>query len=523
MLLRAATPSAAALTFSMPQGCAVSGIRGPTPVSSATAPTEKAQPTESGAWSPVAMALLGLLVVLLIIGTIAFPTYTTFDSTYTLLWGREILGGDLPTFDAFRAPTQHPLWLLVGVVFALFGDAADRLLVLATIVSYVFLIAGVYSLGRRSFTVAIGIIAATLVVLRYNYLLLAVRAYLDIPFMALIVWAAAWEVSRPRRGTPVMVLLFLAGLLRPEAWIIAGLYWLYLFPTMSWARRFWMAVLVAGAPLLWIATDFIVTGDPLFSQTHTSSVSEEVGRQASLLTAMKLGVIYLRDLASAPIALLGLAGTLLAIWFTPRRAVIPLAVLAAGLGTFFLISVGGLSVIPRYMILPALMVLFFAGVALGGFSMAGSVNLRRAWIATAVLVVAVSAFFTLQRSNYSPVIADLEFRDDAEQALISLLNEPGVKSSVDCGPILTPNHRMMPDVRWELDLGADRVVARTDVEEAAKVKSGLAILANNRSVLIRQGLDYDDPSSADTLRSLPPPGYSKVASNRFFSAWARCR
>jgi len=523
MLPRAAGPMAAALTLSMPQGCAVSGIRGPTFVSSTTASTTKPGSRDEGAWSPVAIALVALLVVLLVAFTIAFPTYTTFDSTYTLLWGREILDGNLPTFDAFRAPTQHPLWLLVGVVFALFGDAADRLLVLATMVSFVFLVAGVYSLGRRSFTIAIGVIAAVLVVLRYNYLLLAVRAYLDVPFMALVVWAAAWEVSRPRRGTPVMVLLFLAGLLRPEAWIIAGLYWLYLFPGASWSRRFWMAVLVAAAPVIWIATDFIVTGDPLFSQTHTSSVSAEVGRQAGLLTAMKLGVIYLRDLASVPIALLGLVGTLFAIWFTPRRAVIPLALLAVGFGTFFLISLGGLSVIPRYLILPALMTLFFAGVALGGFSMVKSAAVRRGWVVVALLAVAASVFFTLQRSNYSPVIADLRFRGEAERALISLLNEPGTRAAVPCGPILTPNHRMVPDVRWELDLPADRVVARTDVKEAAKVKSGLAILANNRSVLIRQGLDYDDPTSADTLRSLPPAGYRKVASNRYFSAWARCR
>ncbi len=471
----------------------------------------------------MAVGLLVVLVIAMVVFTIVFPTYTTFDSTYTLLWGREVLSGELPTFDAFRAPTQHPLWLLVGVIFALFGDAADRLLVLATMVSFVFLLAGVYSMGRRSFTVAVGVIAAALVLLRYNYLLLAARAYLDIPFLALIVWAAAWEVSKPRRGTPVMVLLFLAGLLRPEAWIIAGFYWLYLFRDMSWTRRFWMAVLVAGAPVIWVATDFIVTGDPLFSQTHTSSVSEEVGRQAGLLTAMKLGVLYLRDLASIPIAILGLAGTLFAIWFTPRRAVIPLALLAAGFGTFFLISLGGLSVIPRYLILPALMTIFFAGVALGGYSLVQSERLRRAWIVGALIAVAASAFFTLQRSNYSPVVADLRFRGEAERALISLLNEPGTRAAVPCGRILTPNHRMVPDIRWELDLPSDRVVARTDVEEAAKVKTGLAILANNRSVLIRQGLDYDDPSSADTLRSLPPPGYRKVAANRYFSAWARCR
>ena len=41
-------------------------------------------------------------------------------------------------------------------------------------------------------------------------------------------WAAALEAARPRRGTVVFVLLACAGLLRPEAWLLTGLYFLWM-------------------------------------------------------------------------------------------------------------------------------------------------------------------------------------------------------------------------------------------------------------------------------------------------------
>ena len=73
-----------------------------------------------------------------------------------------------------------------------------------------------------------GAIAAALLLTRFDYPFLAARGYIDIPYMALVVWAAALEAARPRRGAPVLLLLALAGLLRPEAWLLAALYWLWM-------------------------------------------------------------------------------------------------------------------------------------------------------------------------------------------------------------------------------------------------------------------------------------------------------
>ena len=76
---------------------------------------------------------------------------------------------------------------------------------------------------------------------------LAIRGYVDITFLAAVVWAAALEVERPRRGTPVFALLLVAELIRPDAWLLAGLYWLWCVPHASWPERIrWAAICAVG-------------------------------------------------------------------------------------------------------------------------------------------------------------------------------------------------------------------------------------------------------------------------------------
>ena len=60
-------------------------------------------------------------------------------------------------------------------------------------------------------------------------------------------------------------MLALAGMLRPEAWLLTGLYFLWMAWPATWPQRFRYAALAAIGPLVWAGTDWIVTGDPLFS------------------------------------------------------------------------------------------------------------------------------------------------------------------------------------------------------------------------------------------------------------------
>ena len=138
-----------------------------------------------------------------LIGYFAFPTYPTYDSFYALLWGRDLLHLHLPDFHVYRGPTEHPLAIAFGMFCSIFGQGGARLMVLGSIASFVALVAGFYRLGRLCFGPVVGLLAALLVLSRFFVENLAAQGYLDISYIALIVWAIALEVERPRRGTPV--------------------------------------------------------------------------------------------------------------------------------------------------------------------------------------------------------------------------------------------------------------------------------------------------------------------------------
>ena len=138
----------------------------------------------------LAKIAFALLCVGFVVGFFVFPTYPVYDSYYSLLWGRDLLHGDPLVFDGFRYPTEHPLAIAAGAILQLFGGWGDRLWVALTLASFLVLIAGVYRLGRIAATPLVGAVAAALLMTRFDYPFLAARGYIDIPYMALVVWAA---------------------------------------------------------------------------------------------------------------------------------------------------------------------------------------------------------------------------------------------------------------------------------------------------------------------------------------------
>jgi len=482
-------------------------------------------------WPTVALVTLAGLTA---VGFFAYPTFPNYDSYYSLLWGREVLHGISPSFDGYRTPTEHPLAIAFGALLSLVGDDADRIMVGATLASFVVLVAGMYRLGKAAFTPVVGLIAAALLVTRFDFPFLAARGYIDIPFLALVIWAAVLEAERRRRGTPVAVLLALASLLRPEAWLLSGLYFLWLAPARNWRARAGLAALAAAGPVLWCAIDLLVTGDPLFSQHHTSALAEELGRASGLRAVPKSSYYFLLGLDKAPVFYAGFAGLLAAVLATPRRAVMPLVLFGVGLGTFVLVGIAGLSIIERYLLVPSLMVMIFAAVALGGWTMLvqGS-RLRRAWALGAAAIVLYGLVFTATRVNVGQFDNELRFRGSAHRSLEAVLGDRAVRQGLRCGPLSVPSHKLVPDARWVLGLGADDVLARSGVTEKnpdgtlterAKrtrvvIRRGVALYATDRSSLLRQALvePSDDPAN-----SLPLPGFARRVTSRYYGAYVGC-
>ena len=129
------------------------------------------------------------------------------------------------------------------------------------------------------------------------------QAVLDLPFLALVVGALLAEVDRPRERTLVPVLLMLAGLLRPEAWLI-GLAWLlYAGRGKPRAQVLRWAALILAAPVIWALWDLVVTGDPLWSLHGTREFAEQLERPRDAGAAFSAVPSYLRDALGDPYVL----------------------------------------------------------------------------------------------------------------------------------------------------------------------------------------------------------------------------
>ena len=466
----------------------------------------------------VAKAAFGVLCVCFLIGFLVFPTYPNYDSYYSLLWGREVLDLQAPFFEGFRVPTEHPLAIAAGALLSLLGQIGDRVWVGMTLATYLWLVWGIYRLGRVAFTPLIGALAALLLLTRFDFAFLAARGYIDVPYMAMVVWAAVLEASRPKRGWPVFLLLGLAGLLRPEAWILSGLYFLWMSVGATWGERARYAAMTAVAPLIWAAVDFAVTGDPLFSLHYTSSSAEDLGRQRTLGEIPSALPEFFSSLVKLPVLLAALLGIGVSLWAAPRRAVMPLVLLLSGIGTFVLIGVAGLSVIERYLIVAALALLVFAAVGVGGFTMLRPGRLRTGWMVTSIVLVLAGVIFTATRVDLTKLTNELQFRGDAHASLVSVLHKPAVERALRCGPLTAPNHKLVPDARWILDLPRDRVLARAD-PKGPHPRRGVALYVTSRFAVFRHA--FTNPVDPTSIQ-VPPDGWRRIATSDYVAAYARC-
>jgi hypothetical protein len=307
--------------------------------------------------------------------------------------------------------------------------------------------------------------------------------------------------------------------MRPEAWLLSGAYFLWMLPGATWRRRGLYAVLTWAGPVIWAGLDFFATGDPMFSLTHTSGLAEELGRQRPVSEVPALSAEYLKELDKLPVFLLGLLGLAVALYATPRRLAVPFALLAIGLGTFLLVGLAGLSVIDRYLLVPSLMIMVFAGVTLAGWSMLEPGRVRTGWAALAALLVVGGVAFTATRVSLGSFDTDLRYRGEAHASLEQVLAAPAVRAGLACGPVSVPSHKLVPDTRWVLDAGADEVYARADAKAAGKLGRGVALYVTNRTALLRQALVE---ASDDPLDSVPLPGYVRAATSSYYAAYVKC-
>jgi hypothetical protein len=503
-------------------------------------PLQRLRAVDASTWAKVAFAVL---CVVALFGYFAFPTYPTYDSFYALLWGRDLLHLHLPDFEVYRGPTEHPLAIAFGVLCSLFGQGGARLMVLGSIASFVVLVAGVYRLARLCFGPVVGMFAALLMLSRFFDENLAAQGYLDISYVALILWAVALEVEKPRRGAVVFVILAAAGLLRPDAWVLSGVYWLWCaWPPIgdrgehrsastSNRTRLQYLGLAAIAPLVWVGADAVVTGNPLYSLHSTAGLAQELGRTQGVSSTIASVWTYSVRIDKLPVVLGGLIGVPIAVWLVPRRVLVPLAVLIMLVFVFVAEGAVGASVIDRYLMGAASVLLVFCAVAIGGWAMLerGS-KLRRAWMVAAAALVLYGAVAAATTLSLSSLRTTLAYHEDFHKGLAVALADPAVKAELRRCPLVSlPNNKLIPDARWILDsVGQQNIVARSQARADAdrgvhaledRIRDGsVAIYPLGSAVFFEAIVDIGD----DPRDQIPLAGFKRIFTSRYYAVYGNC-
>ena len=394
------------------------------------------------------------------------------------------------------------------------GDRADRVMVGATVASFVRARRRHLPPRRRAFTplVGAGRRRAAVHALRLPVPRRPRLHRHPVPGVRRLGGGARGASARAAAG-PSWCCSRCAGLLRPEAWLLAGLYWLWCAWPASWPpARSRYAALAAVGPVVWVAVDFVGHRRPAVLAARTrAGWPRSSGAPRALVAGAR------RDRAVPHRASQGCrcfyAGDRRAsssrCVLAPRRAGDAAGAVRVGRGD---VRARRRSPACRSSTATCSSRRYGDGLRGGGArrldDAARRAWLRRVWAVGALLLVRLRRRLHRDarqpRTTSTPSSASAATRTRRSSACS---HEPGGRArGLRCGPVSTPNHKLVPDARWILDAAADEVVAaRRSTAQARRIDRGVAIVRRPTArALLQPGArrPTDDP-----LDSLPLPGF----------------
>jgi hypothetical protein len=457
-----------------------------------------------------------------------FPQY---DTEYALVWGDQLAHGTDPDYGSPIPPTPHPLADLWGALVSPLGTGAETVTVILAYLALGAVGYLVFRLGELWFDPWIGAVAAAVVLTREPLLSDGVRAYVDIPYLALVLAALVLESRRRRAGGPVLALLALAGLLRPEAWLFSAAYLAYLAlerepergrfalrrrPERGRDELLGLAALAASAPLAWGIFDWITAGDPLYSFTGTRETVETLDRETGAVDLVVYGPRRLGEVLREP-GLLGAAGgLLLGLAFLRGRSLLGAAASVLAAAAFAVLAIAGLAIIPRYLLLTgAILAVFCAAGLLGWRQLPREHPWRRRWQAFAALT---ALLFVALAPHQVDLISDLRDSIATQDRIGDDLGELADEGAFDagCDPISVPNHRLVPILALALERSPSDIISSS---EQRQPRRGYFVAPASKEVEDDFVLDPNDPRR---LITGVPPGFDLERQNDSWKVYARC-
>jgi hypothetical protein len=353
------------------------------------------------------------------------------------------------------------------------------------------------------------VLATAIVLTRRPVLDFGARAYVDIPYLVLVLAALLLETRRRRAGAPVLALLAVAGLLRPEAWLLTGAYlgWLWI----GGERDVRLIAIAAAGPLLWCVSDLLLTGDPLHSLLGTRDTAATLQRKTGLQNVPLTMPRRLGEILREPVLVGAAGGGVLSLWLLRRRAALGAATGVVAVGAFCVLATAGLPILGRYLLLPAAILAIFCGAgAFGWAELPRGHPWRQRWAIFGAFVLVLMLVFAPGQVGRLGKLGDALARQDQIQRDLHALT-PAMR----CAPVAVPNHRPVPLLALWLDRAPQAVVVAQDTP----LRSGTYVTPANAAV----AKDYIlDPRDLDQAIPPPPAAFRPVAANRSWRVAAHC-
>jgi 4-amino-4-deoxy-L-arabinose transferase-like glycosyltransferase len=435
-----------------------------------------------------------------------------YDSYFALVWGRALAHGHAPDLDPVFASTPHPLFNALTTVLTWLPGATDDLLRGAVLLALGALCAATFALGRDLAGWPAGLLAAAVVATRAPMLETAVRGEVDIPAAALLMWATVLAARPGRRDARVLALLALAGLLRPEAWVLAAAYWLWRARSWDGRRRVGLTALALAGPAIWLASDLVTAGDALWS-SHQTHRRVRASGDATGLDALRRIPRHVGSILWVPALAAAVAGLVAAAARGRERIAVPVAALVLAVCTSALLALAGQTLLLRFFLFPAaILAVLAAYAALGWAALAPGDPARGPWrLGGVALLAALAAFVPKDVAR----VGDLRdrFRGDEQlQARLVALTGGRARAALhSCRPVYVQLGGVVPTLAFEADLDPDTI--SVDLSAPARTGALVALAAGAHGAR----LPYRLPAPVQR-----PPGYRPVAANESWAISAGC-
>jgi hypothetical protein len=267
-------------------------------------------------------------------------------------------------------------------------------------------------------------------------------------------------------------------------------------------------MLAAAAPVVWVASDWLVTGHPLWSLTNTRHTAETLDRVTGIGNVPEYIPRRIGEILS-PAVLLGAAlGGVLSLWLLPRRARLGAVVGVVSVVVFAAFATAGLPINTRYAFLAAAILCVFCGAGVFGWTRLPREDPRRRWwmAGGALVFLALLASIPSQYSSAHRELRKLARQQSIQNELLALVEDGAI--SRRCEPVGVPNHAPIPLLALYLQTSPRQIVSA----EVSPINHGAYVDPASKEVEDDYVLDPHDPH----LPVEVPPGFVEARAN---SSW----